>query len=169
MKTFRSLAMFSLLTLSAYGQHAATLSHADSAAIEATIDTSDDALTAMDFAKFGTTLTDDIDFVNVVGMHWVGKAQVVKAHSVIFTTRYHGFPLHVVDRSESMLAPNLALVVATLKMDDYTAQDGKRMINNLSRMTYVLEKQNGTWLIRSAHNTTIDPVAAQHDPVQAKR
>jgi hypothetical protein len=49
-------------------------------------------------------------------------------------------------------------------MDDYTAQDGKAMTNNLFRMTLVMKKVGERWLIRSAENTAIDTVAAAHDP-----
>jgi hypothetical protein len=62
------------------------------------------------------------------------------------------------------LAPGLVLVVATIKMDDDTARDGKRMTNNLFRMTLVMKKVGERWLIRSAENTAIDAAAAPQDP-----
>ena len=49
-------------------------------------------------------------------------------------------------------------------MDDYTLPDGRPMTNNLFRMTLVLEKKNGRWLIRAGENTVLDPEAAKHDP-----
>ena len=142
------------------------LSTSDKRSIDETLDAFGTTLARMDFEAFGALFTDDCDFVNIVGMHWAGKAQVVKGHSIVFTTRYRGVSQHILDKSEALLAPGVVLVTTTIKMDDYTAQNGKRMSDNLFRMTWVLEKQDGKWLIRSAHNTAIDLEAAKHDPVK---
>ena len=167
MTSLRTLALATLLVAlpaitSAQTPH--PLSPADTAAIDTTLAAFGDTLTVTDFDTFATLFTDDADFVNIVGMHWHGRAQIVKAHRIVFTTRYHGNPQHFIEKTEAALAPNLALVVGTIKMDDYTAQDGKRMTNNLFRMTLVMEKHDGKWLIRSAQNTIIDTEAAKHDP-----
>jgi uncharacterized protein (TIGR02246 family) len=155
-----------MIVATAIAQTPRTLSTSDKRSIDETLDAFGTTLTKMDFGAFGALFTDDCDFVNIVGMHWVGKAQVVKAHSIVFTTRYRGVPQHILDKSEALLAPGVVLVTTTVKMDDYTAQDGKRMTNNLFRITWVFEKQDGKWLIRSAHNTSIDTEAAKHDPVK---
>ncbi|MCB6599140.1 SgcJ/EcaC family oxidoreductase, partial [Erysipelatoclostridium ramosum] len=34
--------------------------------------------------------TDDIEWVNIMGMYWRGKAQVQAAHHAVLTTRYKG-------------------------------------------------------------------------------
>jgi uncharacterized protein (TIGR02246 family) len=143
---------------------AGAVSTADQQGIQTTLDAFGSTLTKMDFDAFSTLFTDDADFVNIVGMHWHGKAQIVKAHRVVFTTRYKGVPQRIIEKSEATLAPGLVLVVGTIKMDDYTAQDGKAMTNNLFRMTLVMKKVGERWLIRSAENTVIDTVAAPHDP-----
>ncbi len=153
-------------SLSLPAQTPATPSASDQEGIDKTLTAFGATLTAKDFDNFATLFTDDADFVNIVGMHWHGKAQIVKAHRVVFTTRYNGNPQHIVEKSEALLTPNIALVVAKIQMDDYTARDGKRMTDNFFRMTLVLEKQNGAWLIRSAENTVIDLMAAPHDPGQ---
>ena len=90
----------------------------------------------------------------------------MKGHSVIFTTRYRGVPMHVVERTIAPLSEDTVLVLSTVKMDDYTAQDGKRMTDNLFRLTWVLKKQEGKWLIRFGQNTVIDQEAARHNPVK---
>ncbi len=153
--------------LIACAQQAAPATSADVKAIDATLQQVGNSLTRMDFDTFATLFTDDADFVNVVGMHWKGKAQVVEAHRVIFTTRYHGFPQHIVDEQVEIIAPDVALAVTTVKMDDYTAQDGRRMVNNVSRLTWVLIRHDGEWLVRSGHNTTVDHEAAKHDPARS--
>jgi uncharacterized protein (TIGR02246 family) len=145
-------------------QASGAVSAADQQGIQTTLDAMGSTLTKMDFDAFSKLFTDDADFVNIVGMHWSGKAQIVKAHRVVFTTRYKGVAQHIIHKSEATLAPGVVLVVGTIKMDDYTAQDGKLMTNNLFRMTLVMKKVGEQWLIRSAENTAIDPVAAPHDP-----
>jgi uncharacterized protein (TIGR02246 family) len=148
-------------------QGPSSVSAADQEGIKATLDMFGSTLTKMDFEALANVFTDDVDFVNIVGMHWVGKAQTVKAHRSVFTTRYRGVPQHFVDPSFATLAPGLVLVVSKITMDDYTAQDGKLMTNNQFRMTLVMKKVGGKWLIRSAENTVIDTRAAAHDPGNA--
>ena len=145
-------------------QTASAVSAADRQGIQTTLDSFGSTLTKMDFDAFGKLFTDDADFVNIVGMHWSGKAQIVKAHRVVFTTRYKGVPQHIAESTYGSLAPGLVLVTSTIKMDDYTAQDGKRMTDNVFRMTWVMEKKAGGWLIRSAANVPINIEAAAHDP-----
>lgn len=166
MKLFRLLAAALLagVPLTGNAQTTGTLSPTDETAINTTLDAFGSTLTAMDFDTFATLFTEDADFTNIVGMHWHGKAQIVKAHRIVFTTRYRNVAQHTVDRTEALLAPDLVLVTATVKMDDYTLPDGKRMTNNLFRLTFVLRKRDAKWLIRSAQNTVIDSEAAKHDP-----
>jgi len=167
MKSLRAVVVMAALVGSAavgLAQTSSAVSAADQEGIQTTLDAFGSTLTKMDFDAFGTLFTDDADFVNVVGMHWAGKAQIVKAHRVVFTTRYRGTPQHFIEKSEATLAPGLVLVVGKIKMDDYTAQDGKAMTNNQFLMTLVMKKVGERWLIRSAENTPIDLVAAPHDP-----
>ena len=168
MKTLRLLTFAATLAvpLGLAAQKSAVLSDSDQKGIDVTLTAFGSTLTAKDFDTFATLFTDDADFVNIVGHHWHGKAQVVKAHRIVFTTRYNGNPQHIVEKSEDLLAPGIALIVAKIQMDDYVDRSGKPMKDNLFRMTLVLEKQHGTWLIRSAENTVIDPMAAAHDPGQ---
>ena len=163
MKTLRRLAALALLAAATAAQAQAP-APADAAAIDRTLTAFGSTLAAMDFDAFANLFTDDADFVNIVGMHWHGRAQIVNAHRVVFTTRYHGQAQRFTDKTEALLAPGTALVVGTIKMDDYVARDGKQMTNNFFRMTLVLKKRGDQWLIRSAENTVIDPDAAKHDP-----
>jgi uncharacterized protein (TIGR02246 family) len=141
-----------------------TVSAADKQGIQTTLDAFGETLTKMDFDAFSKLFAEDADFVNIVGMHWHGKAQIVKAHRVVFTTRYKGVPQHIAESSYGTLAPGVVLVTSLIKMDDYTAQDGKRMTDNQFRMTWVMEKLGERWLIRSAANVPINLEAAAHDP-----
>jgi uncharacterized protein (TIGR02246 family) len=145
-------------------QMSSAVSAADQQGIKTTLDAFGTTLTKMDFDALAHVFTDDVDFVNIVGMHWAGKAQIVKAHRIVFTTRYKATPQHFIEKSEATLAPGLVLVVGKILMDDYTAQDGKLMTNNQFRMTLVMKKVGERWLIRSAENTIVDTVAAPHDP-----
>ena len=167
MKTLRLLALavpFLAGPLALSAQPAAPLSAADRQGIDATLEGFGSTLAAMDFDAFARLLTADADWVNIVGMHWHGREQIVKGHRVVFTTRYHGQAQHITEKTEAALAPGVVLVIETIKMDDYTTPEGKPMTNNFFRMTLVLEKHDGKWLIRSGENTVIDLEAAKHDP-----
>jgi uncharacterized protein (TIGR02246 family) len=141
------------------------LSAEDKQAIGATMDAVGDDLFKLDFAGFGALLTDDCDWINIVGMHWAGKAQVVKGHTGIFSTRYKGMMMQQMERSISELAPGTALVINKQSIGPDKTADGKP-IDNVSIMTVVMVKRGGKWLIRAGENVTIDSKAALHDPVK---
>jgi len=119
-----------------------------------------------DMDAMAELVTEDCDWVNVVGMHWKGKAAVLKAHKAFHAGMLRDVSLHEIDRQITEIAPGVALALATSRLDDYTTPDGRRIVDPRSRTTWVLVKQEGRWLVRSAHNTTIDPVAAKHDPAK---
>jgi uncharacterized protein (TIGR02246 family) len=72
--------------------------------------------------------------------------------------------METVERQPGEVAPGVALVTDTMQIGDYTTPSGQRMTGVEDRMTWIVVKREGKWLIRSAHNTTIDPMAAKHDP-----
>src|SRR4051812_24053367 len=63
---------------------------ADAMAVRALLDQHVAAWTAGDAKLMFAAATDDIHWVNVVGMHWQGKSDVERAHEVYFTTIFRG-------------------------------------------------------------------------------
>lgn len=143
------------------------LSTEDAQAIQKTVAGITDAWNRNDMQTYASFLTGDCEWINIVGMHWRGKAAVMKAHTVYLSTMFLGVQQETLESDFTEIAPNVALVVLTIKMGDFTTPDGRLEKDMHDRMSYVLLKQaDGSWLIRVAHNTTIHPVAARHDPTK---
>jgi uncharacterized protein (TIGR02246 family) len=60
------------------------------AKVKAVLDRWEAAWNAADMSAMWQLATDDIHWVNVVGMHWRGKAEVQKAHQVYFDLLFKG-------------------------------------------------------------------------------
>ena len=142
------------------------ISPKDRDAVEKTLDGFAHEWNRHDMDAMAELVTDDCDWVNVVGMHWKGTAAVLKAHKAFHAGMFRNVGLHETDRQIAEIAPGVALAIATSRLDDYTTPDGRRIVDPRARTTWVLTKQEDRWLVRSAHNTNIDPVAAKHDPAK---
>jgi hypothetical protein len=59
------------------------VSVADEAAIHAILDRQTDAWNRHDMGAFVADATPDVDWINVVGMHWQGRETVMKAHALL--------------------------------------------------------------------------------------
>ena len=59
----------------------------DAAAVAAALT---QAWNAADAEAFGRAFTDDADFVNIFGVHGVGRPAIVSNHQTIFDTIYRG-------------------------------------------------------------------------------
>jgi uncharacterized protein (TIGR02246 family) len=142
------------------------ISPTDRDAVEKTLDGFTHVWNRHDMDAMAELVTGDCDWVNVVGMHWKGKAAVLKAHKAFHGGMFRDVSLHEIDRQIAEIAPGVALAIATSRLDDYLTPDGRRIVDPRARTTWVLTKQEDRWLVRSAHNTTVDPVAAKYDPAK---
>jgi uncharacterized protein (TIGR02246 family) len=145
-------------------QDKSVLTPADHAELTATLDRFTDGWKARDFKLFSSAFTEDAEWINIVGMHWVGREQVVQAHARLLATRYKGVNIRTVEHEETEIAPGVALMTWKSLVDDFTTPDGKETKGMLTLATLVMVQRNGHWLIRSGENVTIDPIAAAHDP-----
>jgi uncharacterized protein (TIGR02246 family) len=117
-----------------------------------------------DLAKL---LTEDAEWVNVVGMWWRERDEIVKAHVALHAGMFRNTAMEVSGPPEvRMIANDVAIATMTVRMGDYATPDGQRMSGVVDRLTLVTVKQEGAWRISSGHNTTIDPRAVPHDPIR---
>lgn len=87
------------------------LSAEDKSEVAAVVQGFDDAWAKRDMAAFRSLLTEDCDWVNIVGMHWHGRDEVTEMHSVLLEGRYKGVNVHTLSHGESEIAPGVVLVV----------------------------------------------------------
>jgi uncharacterized protein (TIGR02246 family) len=119
-----------------------------------------------DMEAFARLLSEDVEWVNPVGMWWRGQAAVKRAHQAYHASIFQETSRQCEAIAIQRLTSDLAIVTGTYRMGDWTRPDtGQVVSNGKDRVTYVLVKQQGCWLIVRGHVTDIDPQAAPFDPV----
>jgi uncharacterized protein (TIGR02246 family) len=111
--------------------------------------------------------TDDADWINIVGMHWRGRAAIVKAHDVFHRTIFQKMEIGVTDIGIRTITSDVAAAVIALQAGEYTAPNGRHQNATLDRLSLILVNRDGKWRIAHGHNTVVDPSAAPFDPVNS--
>lgn len=119
-----------------------------------------------DMDAFAELFTDDADWVNVVGMVWRGKPEIMKAHRAFHETNFKDRSVYLDEMTVRFIRPDVAVAIAKWKVDGFTAPDGRQFDKGLNVSMLMFTKQNNRWLIASGENVTVDPIAAAHDPVK---
>jgi uncharacterized protein (TIGR02246 family) len=138
----------------------------DEHAIRAVLNGYADAWNRHDMDAMAELFADDAHWVNIVGMHWPGKAAVVKAHEAYHRTFFQTTDIRIADVEIRFIAPGVAAAVVLLKVDPFTPPDGVLRRESDNRLSFILTNQGGRWLIAHGHNTVIDPGAQRFDPVK---
>jgi uncharacterized protein (TIGR02246 family) len=137
----------------------------DAAEIHAALDGMQAAWNHHDMTAFVSYMTDDVEWVNVVGMWWKGKAQVFKAHDRLHKTMFKDRMLHDAQTVElRMIAPGVVIATSVIPADGYTTGGGQVMPADRNVLTEAFVHRDGKWLVASGHNTTIVEEAQAHDP-----
>lgn len=66
---------------------------ADRTRVQSWLDECPAAWATGDAERMFRTAADDVEWVNIVGMHWRGKAQVVSVHVLYLNTMFKGVPM----------------------------------------------------------------------------
>lgn len=115
--------------------------------------------------RFADLFWPDASWVNVVGMHWRGRDQLVFAHVAFLKTIFKDCKQQLVSVEARPVAPDVAMAVVTLIQDAYVTPDGHAMPKAHDRLTFVAARRDGTWRLVHGHNTIVNPQAADNDPV----
>jgi uncharacterized protein (TIGR02246 family) len=126
-----------------------------------------DAWNHHDMKTLAELFTDDAEWVNIVGMHWRSKANVIKAHDVFHRTIFQKMEIGVIDLEIRSIAPDVATAVIALRAGAFTTPDGKQQNETLDRLSLILVNRSGAWRIAHGHNTVVDPTAVPFDPVNS--
>ena len=103
---------------------------------------------------------DSADFVNWLGMWWIGRAEIEKQHALIHESRMRESRLTIVDQRIRFLRPDVA--VARIKWSLVGAKDfeGKPRGPRSGLLIDVLTRENGRWVVQATQNTDIIAVPA---------
>jgi uncharacterized protein (TIGR02246 family) len=165
MKWLWTLAVAAMLAVTPHGDAQASPAKADATEIRAVLSGIQAAWNHHDMTAFVSYMTEDVEWVNVVGMCWRGKAQVFLAHDRMHKTTFRDRQWYDAEMTElRQVAPGVVIVTEAVPMDGYASQDGGKTPSNRNMLTLVFVHRNGRWLVAEGHNTIIDPAAAAHDP-----
>jgi len=145
------------------------LSAEDDKAIRKTVMGIEEAWNAHDMKAYGKLLREDIEWVNVVGMHWRGRDAVMAAHTAFHATIFKNHTMKTDAVELRSLGGDHVIAVVTTTNDAFKTPDGHVMPKAQNRLTYVLAKSTDGWKIAHAHNVSVDAVAAKNDPVNAPK
>src|SRR4029079_13432545 len=73
-----------------------------------------------DMNAFAELFTDDADWVNVVGMVWRGKPEIMKAHRAFHETNFKDRSIYVDEVTVRFIRPDVAVAIAKWKVDGFT-------------------------------------------------
>jgi uncharacterized protein (TIGR02246 family) len=126
----------------------------------------EDTWNASDMDAMFAVATPDIHWVNVVGMHWQGLADVKQAHVVFFNIMFRGVPLKLeaVEHVKALPGGARQLVVRWL-LGAYKTPSGEARPPSQNRMSILAVPGPGGLLISHVANIEVNPQAARHNPV----
>ncbi|MGW8280180.1 SgcJ/EcaC family oxidoreductase [Sphingomonas aurantiaca] len=129
-----------------------------------------DAWNASDMDAMAKLYADDVHWVNIVGMHWQGKAQVDQAQRVYFGIMFKGVPL-MLEAVESAVALPGGAVVTVLRwtIGAFKTPFGEQMPPSRDRMSLVLIPQADELVIAHGSNVQINEQAQKSDPIRQKQ
>ena len=122
-----------------------------------------------EFKNMDSYMTDDVEWVNIVGMWWKGRAEVKAAHQGNFGAFFKGVPFKQKSLQTRFLTKDVAVAILISSVGEFFPPDGIDRGNNKMPasddiLTLVFVKQNGKWLVASGQNTVVDARAANNNP-----
>ena len=138
----------------------------DRAAVQAWCDRCVAAWAAGDGPAMYAGDAEALEWINIVGMHWRGKADVVTAHERYLTTMFRGVPMSL--REIETLRPigrDGVVAVVRWAVGQFTTPTGHVIPPSEDRMTLVFERDADALRLLHGANVQIDPVAAASDPI----
>jgi uncharacterized protein (TIGR02246 family) len=139
----------------------------DETAIKTVVVNYFDTLNRLDFKGFGDLFTEDADWINIKGMHWTGKSDLVKAHEILFKMIYPNGGYAYTNVTLRAVTPEVAVVVMLEFSPEGKSPDGAILPAGQDELSFVVLKQKDTWKITHGHNTVIDLKAQKHDPINS--
>ncbi|WP_212440771.1 SgcJ/EcaC family oxidoreductase, partial [Bradyrhizobium sp. AUGA SZCCT0431] len=135
--------------------------------VKAVLDGWEAAWNASDMNAMWQLATDDIHWVNVVGMHWRGKAEVQKAHQVFFDLLFRNRSCKLEEIESIETLPGGAFVaVVRWSMGGYRRPNGEMRPPGKDCMSLVLVPRGEGLAIAHGANVPIDEAAEAHNPIK---
>ena len=113
-----------------------------------------------DANMLSSLFTEEAEFVNVVGLWWHNRKDIERAHAYGFENIFGESDLRIMESSVKYLHEDVAVVHARMRLKNQT-QKGEVRTPSIRQniFSFVVQKQEGSWVCVSAHNTDIVPGA----------
>lgn len=113
-----------------------------------------------DANMLASLFAEDAEFVNVVGLWWHNRKDIEKAHAYGFEKIFPHSDLVLRKTTVKYLSKDIAVVHARMRLKNQ-APKGEVETPSLRQniFSFVVQKQEGSWICVSAHNTDIVPGA----------
>ena len=102
---------------------------------------------------FRKLLTEDVDWVDVIGGHGSGREKIVQNHIRLHEGNFKDSVLTVTSINVALIKPDIAVVHADWTMRGDRDIDGTPRGPREGLLTWVTVKDGDTWKIRASHNT----------------
>ncbi len=128
--------------------------------ILAAVKTMFDGWNSHDMAMYAAPFAEDADFVNVLGIHWHGRANIEARHVELHRKIFRNSSLKMLSCNLRPIAPGVALAHVKWEMTGHeTPPSAPFTPYRQGLITAVFVEQDGRWSIASSHNTDIVPVS----------
>ncbi|HEY6449540.1 MAG TPA: SgcJ/EcaC family oxidoreductase [Candidatus Cybelea sp.] len=130
--------------------------------IEPTLRALEGAWSRGDGSAWAQKCTEDVDFINLLGIYVKGRDAVVGMHDKIFKGPYAGSKLKLVVEHVRVLSEDklLALVASELQIPEGPVKGIVRTI-----ATVLIVRDENDWLVASFHNTKREATQADHTAI----
>jgi uncharacterized protein (TIGR02246 family) len=139
--------------------NARQLSPADDKAIREILKDQETAWNKHDMNAFTKAFRDDAEGINVAGMYWQGKADLLKHLTDFHATFLKTCQEYLEEVRVHSIGEGYAVAVNIWKVDAFTGPGGLEFPACRHRSTVVLAKEADGWKVVHFHNTTIDEAA----------
>jgi uncharacterized protein (TIGR02246 family) len=126
----------------------------DEAGVNAVVRGFEDAWNRHDMDAFAMLFATDADFVNVVGMRWVGRDAIKQHHAASHATIFKSSTLKIGDTTLRFLKADVATARSIWTLSG-TSESGQLSPTRTGILTHVIARIDGHWLIVLTQNTDI--------------
>src|SRR5467141_2042138 len=164
------LAMLAVIALSGYSTRDSAMTNTrpafsaeDESAVRALVNEFSNTWNQHDMKAMHELDTEDVEWINVVGHYWRGRATVYKGHVAIHKSMSATTSTSVESATIRSIAPTVAIAVATMHFVPAPAPRYPWLAAAKTRASFTMVKRDGIWKIAHFQNTVIDPKAEHED------
>ncbi|HEX4425922.1 MAG TPA: SgcJ/EcaC family oxidoreductase [Terriglobales bacterium] len=142
----------------------------DESAIRTAVIAFQEAWNHHDMRAMADVFTEDAELINVVGTHWQGRANIVKALRAFHREMFKNEQIHFDEITIRSVTPEVAIAVAVQTGSGemmLPEGQGQKITPAGSQLdTFVVVMRNGVWKVVHCQNTTVNADAQKFDPVK---